>query len=399
MGRKHSRAGRGPLLVLLACALAVPSATLSDSSAAAQTQADCISTPLEYRTAWEQREVRCVSPSLFGTTHARGSASLYPSGFWYAWAGSSTNLERYLALRNAYGDNPPKVGIGILSYAGYPGLNDWSVPTNLAVYTLPVGVQALVPSFETWFRLLDEEFGTSAAYPLSAQTDLVVAYSRLAPHEDVVGVFEAVTGCKRAALLKGKDPSVDIGCNASFRGALAAAGPSPYTTGESKSCFQNFASGYNGPRDAAAMRAVLFQCQDVGFLNTGVGLGYNTYANPFVCKPASKQSVRQKYTGREFILPNMNFDALPSQIDIELELGEPSERGFLETGYCSTGCKHLRPFKKSADHRACHCASGSAGRRSFRSISTQDRSLSACGARHEDRITQPRRASRRPGTG
>jgi hypothetical protein len=58
---------------------------------------------------------------------------LYPSGFWYAWGVSSTNLERYLVLRRIYGDNPPKVGIGILSYAGFPGLEGYDTPTDLAV--------------------------------------------------------------------------------------------------------------------------------------------------------------------------------------------------------------------------------------------------------------------------
>ena len=67
------------------------------------------------------------------------------------------------------------------------------------------------------------------------------------------------------------------------------------------------------------MRGVLYQCQDVGFLNTGVGLGYNTYANPFVCKAAAKQTVLQKYTGREFILPNMTFNDLPSYVNIRTE--------------------------------------------------------------------------------
>ncbi|MCX4808595.1 hypothetical protein OG594_44655 [Streptomyces sp. NBC_01214] len=56
-----------------------------------------------------------MAPSLFGTTHARGEASLYPSGFRYAWAGSSTNLEQYLKLRARYGGQPAKVGIGVLS--------------------------------------------------------------------------------------------------------------------------------------------------------------------------------------------------------------------------------------------------------------------------------------------
>ena len=193
-----------------------------------------------------------------------------------------------------------------------------------------------MPSFETWFRILDEEFGDTGAYPLAAQIDLVLAYSRLRPYEDVVGAFQTVTGCRRAALLRGQDLSPKIGCNRSFLGAIAAAGPSPYSTGESKSCFQNFASRYRGLKNAAVMRGVLYQCQDVGFLNTGVGLGYNSYANPFVCKPAAKQTVRQRYTGREFIFPNMAFTDLPSHVNIELDLGEPFTRGFLYAGYCRT---------------------------------------------------------------
>jgi hypothetical protein len=325
-------------LAIAACVLtlAVTWAAPSDSSRAAATnRVGCISTPDEYLTAWNNRQIRCVSPFLFGTTHTHGSAALYPTGFWYAWGVSNTNLERYLVLRRIYGDNSPKVGIGMLSYAGFPGLEGYNTPTDLAVYTLPRGTRVQVPSFEAWFRLLNQELGETGAYPLAAQADLVVAYSRLRPNEDVVGAFHTVTGCRRAALLRGRDPSPKIGCNRAFLGAIAAAGPSPYTaTGESKSCFQNFASRYRGPRNAAAMRGVLYQCQDVGFLNTGVGLGYNTYANPFVCKPAAKQTVLQRYTGREFILPNMTFNALPSYVNIRLNLGKPFRRGFLYSGYC-----------------------------------------------------------------
>ncbi|MFI8361887.1 hypothetical protein ACIGD1_17170 [Streptomyces sp. NPDC085612] len=247
----------------------------------------CVSTPAEYRAAWEAREVRCLAPPLFGTTHARGETSLYPTGFRYAWAGSSTNLEQYLrGLRARYGDQPEKVGVGVLSYVGYPGLDDWSTPTDLEVYTLPAGVRAQVPAFETWFRLLDEEFGTTGAYPLAAQRD------------------------------------------------LAAAGPSPYDGADSSACCANFRTRYRGERDAPALRGALFQCQDAGFLNTGVGLGHNTYANPFVCRPADRQSVRERYTGREFILPNAHFAALPSHIAIPLDLGTPGQRDFLHTGYC-----------------------------------------------------------------
>ena len=337
MNLKHPPTARRTSLAVAACvlALAVTWPASSDSSRAAATnRAACISTPDEYMTAWNNREIRCVSPFLFGTTHARGSTTLYPAGFWYAWGVSNTNLEHYLVLRRIYGGNPPKVGIGMLSYAGFPGLESYNTPTDLAVYTLPRGTQVQVPSFETWFRLLDQEFGDTGAYPLAAQADLAVTYSRLRRNEDVVGAFHALTGCRRAALLRGQDLSPKIGCNRAFLGAIAAAGPSPYTTGKSKSCFQNFASRYRGPKNAAAMRGVLYQCQDVGFLNTGVGLGYNTYANPFVCKAAAKQTVLQKYTGREFILPNMTFNDLPSYVNIGLNLGKPSKRGFLYSGYC-----------------------------------------------------------------
>ena len=337
MNLRYPPTARKSSLTAVACviALAVTCAASPDPSRAAATnRAGCISTPDEYQTAWNNRQIRCVSPFLFGTTHTRGSTTLYPAGFRYAWGVSSTNLQRYLALRRIYGDNSPKVGIGMLSYAGFPGLESYGTPTDLAVYTLPRGTQAQVPSFETWFRLLDQESGETGAYPLAAQASLVVAYSRLRPDEDVVGAFHTVTGCRRAALLRGRDLSPKIGCNQAFLGAIAAAGPSPYTSGESKSCFQNFASRYRGPRNAAAMRGVLYQCQDVGFLNTGVGLGYNTYANPFVCKPAAGQTVLQRYTGREFILPNMTLNDLPGYVNIKLNLGQPSRRGFLYSGYC-----------------------------------------------------------------
>ncbi|MCY0922657.1 hypothetical protein OS965_31665 [Streptomyces sp. H27-G5] len=134
---------------------------------------------------------------------------------------------------------------------------------------------------------------------------------------------------RRDALLAGEAPSAEIGCNRSFLGALAAAGPSPYDGADSRTCFANFQTRYRGDRDASALRGALFQCQDAGFLNTGVGLGYNTYANPFVCRPADRQSVRERYTGREFILPNARFTALPSHVDIPLDLGTPGQRGFL----------------------------------------------------------------------
>ncbi|HZC60093.1 MAG TPA: hypothetical protein VE464_00510, partial [Streptosporangiaceae bacterium] len=187
MNLKHPFTARKSSLAVTACVLALAvtwawTAPSNSSRATATNRVGCISTPDEYLTAWNNRQIRCVSPFLFGTTHVHGSTTPYPTGFWYAWGVSNTNLERYLVLRRIYG-NSPKAGIGMLSYAGFPGLESYNTPTDLAVYTLPRGTQVQVPSFETWFRLLDQEFGGTRAYPLAAQADLVVAYSRLRPNE------------------------------------------------------------------------------------------------------------------------------------------------------------------------------------------------------------------------
>ncbi|MEV4623104.1 hypothetical protein AB0J74_30885 [Asanoa sp. NPDC049573] len=314
--------------LLCALVLVVAGGLLVGSPAAAGGR--CVTTPSQFQAAWQAREVRCVAPTLFATTHSRGDDFLYPSGFAYAWAGSSVNLEAYLRLRHRYGDQPAKVGVGILSYVGYPGLDSWSYETDLAVYTLPRGVHARVPTFAEWFRLVGDQLG----FPRAALRDLERAYSRLGRTEDAVDAFEHVTGCRRDALLDGAFPGPEIGCDSAFLDALAAAGPSPYEGAESTRCFANVAADYTGPRDAAALRAVLFQCQDAGFLNTGVGRGYNTYADPFVCQPAQAQSVEQRYTGREFILPNTTLDALPGSVNIPLDIGEPGQRPFLHRGYC-----------------------------------------------------------------
>lgn len=338
MRPQHPRSGRGRWLftILATCALVLATATTAlpqSRAAAAPARQDCISTPAQYKAAWDARQVRCVSPSLYVTAFSRGDSSLYPAGFWFAWANSSGNLESYLKLRNLYGDRPDKVGVGILSFVGFPGLDTWNYPMDLQVYTLPAGVRAQVPTFATWQQVLAAQYGT-AAFPAAAEQQLARSYAGIGPNQDVVGAFQAVTGCDRTALLQGSEPTAAIGCNRDFLDALTAAGPSPYSTGRSKTCFQNFATGYKGPRNAAALRAVLYRCQDAGFLNTGAGVGYNTYANPFVCAPADRQTVQQRYTGREFILPNTTFDALPSHVDIPLDLGTPGNRDFLQAGYC-----------------------------------------------------------------
>jgi hypothetical protein len=305
-----------------------------------QSTADCISTASEYQKAWNSREERCVAPTLFATVHGTTNDALYPDGFLYAWASSNFGLESYLTINKRYHSEPAKVGLGVLSFIGFPGLETWNNPSELAVYSLSDDVPVGVPSFEFWFRLFDEQSNGSVDFPSASQTDLAYVYSTLSSfdpeiNEDVVGAFEQVTGCSRTALLAGKQPTAKIGCNAEFTGALAAAGDSPYTAGaKTISCIRDFDAKYKGTRGAAALRAVLMNCQDAGFLNTGVGVEYNTYPNPLRCGSAKQQTVRQRYTGQEFVLPNQRFSDLPEVVNIPLEFGSTKERDFLQDGYC-----------------------------------------------------------------
>ena len=82
-------------------------------------------------------------------------------------------------------------------------------------------------------------------------------------------------------------------------------------------CFTNFNKNYLVPKLAGGMaysglvgppRAALAFCQDANPFNTGLGLGYNTAANPFSRKPWDQQTVSDRYTGREFIVENYTQD-------------------------------------------------------------------------------------------
>ncbi len=319
-------------VVLTSCSSATPAPSASPSAATAA--ADCIASPAEYQAAWDGHQVRCVAPTLYGTTSGKDSATLYPEGFSFAWAGTNANLETYLVLRKRYAAEPAEVGIGILSYVGFPGLAEFDTPTNLNVYTLPEGVSPIVPSIDGWTQVLDDELGSPDAFPPQAQEELIAAYTGLGKDQDAVDAFQQVTGCRRSELLKGAEVSAAIGCKKDFLKAVQAAGPSPYDSGTTATCLTNFQSRYQGPHSAAAIRGVLFQCFDAGFLNTGVARGYNTYANPMVCGSAAKERVAQRVTGREVIVPNATIASLPEHVALPLDLGRPQARGFLEKGYC-----------------------------------------------------------------
>jgi len=303
----------------------------SPSLASAQ---GCIADADAYAQAWESRSVVCVSSDLMGTVHTRGAKRPYPAGFWRAWAVNHSGLENFLRLNARENLDRGQVGLGVLTLVGFPGLDTWDTPVQLAVYELPKGTEVDVPTFATWFQLLQAQWPKRARFPEDAQRDLIRSYSTLT--SDAVQAFEDVTGCSRADLLAGADFGRDIGCSQSFLASMKALGPSPYGAGTTRDCIRNFATRYAGERDAAALRAVLYQCQDAGFLFTGVGWTYNTYANPLACGSAGEQGVLWRYTEQEYVVPNRPFAGMRQVVNIDLALSPIGARDFLADGYCGT---------------------------------------------------------------
>ena len=292
----------------------------------------CITTPQEYQAAWESRSSTCVALGLMGTVHTVGAKRPYPRGFWKAWAVGNSGLENFLKLNARDGADQGRVGIGVLSMVGFPGLDVWQEPVALSVYSLPRDSGVRVPTFATWFRLFEDRWPARSKFPEDAQRDLIRSYSTLT--SDPVEAFESVTGCSRDELLAGGSPSRDIGCNESFMRTIESVGPSPYDGGATRTCLKRFAHRYDGPRDASSLRAILYQCQDAGFLFSGVGWTYNTYANPLLCGSAQAQEIRQRYTEREFVVDNVKFEDMDAVAQIPLALAPVSERDFTSSGYC-----------------------------------------------------------------
>lgn len=329
--------------------------------------APCLETPEAYVDAWRRNSVSCVAPSLYTTIPwdyqpEVGKAQLYPEEFEYAWAGGHHNLETFLKVRCRYQEDPAKVRVAIESYVGFPvpirNRDPEAAASALPIFIYTLGsvapddegrsVEVIIPSFASWVHILDQEFGLR--FDLDAQREVIARYASLrafarrppGKQHDPVWAFSELTGCKRSPdwrLAPGFPPTESLtGCSDAYRRARAAAGgikvgPGGPTT---RACFENFAADASVPRDATALRALLELCQDASALNTGVGLGFNVMPHPLNCSRWSRQTVEDKLTGPEFILPNGTLK--PEERGrgwsvVELERLEDA-RYDLRRGYC-----------------------------------------------------------------
>ena len=310
-----------------------------------------IDTPAQYAAAaanFQTTPEHCISANLY-VTSLQGGERLYPEQYQYAWANGSTNAHRYLELNKRWGQSKdPSILIKMLTaidtFIGFPVYVRPYVADNpvysliLAAYTLPQDVNVKVPSFESWFKILESELDVFV--PLELGRLMVDPYTKVANQEDVVEVFTKLTGCVGSGTYPNRSwPSTENPASCSPEVQMALGFTVQLDTGErvpackvgsqdclisSKQCFQGFDDSYLAPNLAGNMdysvlvgplRAALAFCQDANPFNTGVGLGFNTSANPFACTPWSEQSVGDRYTGREFIAKNIKLTDLP-QLEI-----------------------------------------------------------------------------------
>jgi len=256
------------------------------------------------------------------------------------------------------------VTVGLAEIAGIPGLESYS-GGHLAVYTLPDSAphseasQVLVPTLQTWLRILDD---LGLPVPLPAAVELTRRYSRLGRDQDVVDVYSELSGLSRQILTEQgyapvdprgdeawKDYHITTERQKKYKQIIQTLGKSPYA-GKSSEVDKVGAMTLAGLRRlpeilkkmnpekdldsiVMAVRAALAQAQDASALCTLAGVGYNTYPNPFVCKPRSKQTIADRYTGREFILLNRKLEECGEYISIELKAENP-KRPYLEDGWC-----------------------------------------------------------------
>merc|ERR1740120_459157 len=224
----------------------------------------------------------------------------------------------------------------------------------MAVFTLPEpavaatdGVIPYVPTWGWWFSFLAEAGGFND-FSLTVQKEIILAYSQMGYDgtSSVLDVFQQLTGCSAKTLRE--NGSLE-GCSTSAMKVNDAL-TEYYLQGTP--CVKVFVDG-QGPdtwsvSNSGDVRMMLLQCFDVNPFNTGVGLGWNSYPNPLVCKPPDQQTNDDHYTGKEYVITNPTLEFLSSKaVPYPLETlklvaaSKESNECVAEKGFCDESCNNL----------------------------------------------------------
>jgi hypothetical protein len=297
-------------------------ARAEQAAAANAASAQCIETPVDYKTAFNNcAPVTCVSPHLFGTIIVQPpqgtQATIYPAGFHWAWTSGNENLQQYAAWHQPVCQHPSQgsaVSNEILLYVGF-GQNYINQYVKGQVITLEVmdlsnDKSLFVPTPAAWFKAFQRDFGLNV--PLDTQKAMTLGLGDR-PGRNAVPLnptrnFADITGCSPASAEMCSD-TPHSACSLSYRNmADLLQNYSPYgsppdnTTARCVGAYNQLLAGRQP--DAAEARAMLVYCQDVNPCNTGLGYGYNPAVPTTAGPPATH------FTGPEFVLLNRELSSI-----------------------------------------------------------------------------------------
>jgi len=303
---------------------------------------NCMTEPEDFKTEWDRlpyipRDPRCVCSSLWGSIFNCADSKLYGDKAEKAWIFGKADLEQLLWIQKNYGRTGAKVSSAAFVLVGFgpPALDDPLDGLCLAVFKLPPpaiavshGTLPQIPTWTWWFYTLSLYLFN---IPYETQRLITVAYSRTGPATNVLDVFQTVTGCDKDSIQAGGFDD----CNPSALRVKDALAPYQQQGLKCVKVFFDMPGNRWTLDDPAAVRMMLWQCYDVNPFNTGVGLGWNSYPNPLVCKPPDQQTNSDHYTGEEYVISNVPTKTLPKFLPIKLSAVTAQQNsGYTTNGYC-----------------------------------------------------------------
>mmetsp|Transcript_126516 Transcript_126516/g.393813 ORF Transcript_126516/g.393813 Transcript_126516/m.393813 type:complete len:364 (+) Transcript_126516:104-1195(+) len=298
-----------------------------------------IDTPAKFKTEWDRLRIHggpaidCVSADIYASVIYGGCNDeyLYPQTADKAWVFGKADLELMLDYQGTWGATEPgkaTAAADVLVGFGPPALADAITDQCMAVFTLPPTLAPTVPTFVYWFSYLAK---SNYIIPYLVVKGITYAYSSTKSKKGLLSIFEKMTGCSAKELRKSGDLK---GCRKPVKKVMQAL---DNVRQQGPNCVNVFFTqdGWS-IADWGAVRMMLNYCFDVNPWNTGIGLGWNTYPNPSICKKPSEQNGNDLYTGEEYVIPNtMKWTDFPSHEKIEMApASKQLTADIAENGFC-----------------------------------------------------------------
>jgi len=316
---------------------------------------DHAKTPEEYKKCWEDGRFCCVAKNLaakFKSPNPTPESTMYPAGRYFAWAGTSKDMEVALKLRIKYGDFSSLVTLGIQVSIGFnPVIKSWGDDgakpdaPGFAYLVFEKPSMYTPPTFAYFYDWVNKQFqsdGFSLGYDALKQTLLTYANlgSNGGPH-DVAQAWVDLTGCCRncsVPVTGDVEISKRCGCREDVLESWDAV-KSFSDGGDTIKCFKALFKKVKHPT-AGQARVAFHACSDMLPIFTNFGIGYNSLVNPLDYTgphPCCKLPVSSRYGGPEIVFRNgrvSEFNESGTARYIDLAQARQSDIDDLDQSFC-----------------------------------------------------------------